>query len=62
VATLTGAIMTLQAAGDYAKAKDMLTRLAVVRPEVKKVLDKLTGIPVDIEPRFTTAAELEGKK
>ncbi len=58
VAALTREIMTLQAAGDYAKAKDMLTRLAVVRPEVKTVLDKLTGIPVDIEPRFTTAAEL----
>ena len=53
VTALTREIMTLQAAGDYAKAKDMLTRLAVVRPEVKKVLDKLTGIPIDIEPRFT---------
>jgi hypothetical protein len=53
VTALTREIMTLQAAGDYAKAKDMLARLAVVRPEVKKVLDKLTGIPVDIEPRFT---------
>ena len=30
----------------------------MVRPEVKKVLDKLTGVPVDIEPRFTTAAAL----
>jgi hypothetical protein len=62
VAALTREIMTLQAAGDYAKAKDMLTRLAVVRPEVKKVLDKLTGIPVDIEPRFTTATELVSKQ
>jgi len=25
----------------------------VVRPEVQAVLDKLTGVPVDIEPRFT---------
>lgn len=58
VTALTREIMTLQAAGDYAKAKDMLTRLAVVRPEVRQVLDKLTGVPVDIEPRFTTAAEL----
>ena len=48
--------MTLQAEGDYAKAKEMLARLAVVRPEVQKVLDRLQGMPVDIEPRFTTAA------
>ncbi len=58
VTALTHDIMTLQAAGDYAKAKDMLSRLAVVRPEVMKVLDQLNGIPVDIEPRFTTAAAL----
>jgi hypothetical protein len=58
VSTLTREIMTLQAAGDYAKAKDMLAKLAVVRPEVQKVLDKLQGVPVDIEPRFTTAAKL----
>ena len=58
VKALTGEIMTLQAAGDYAKAKDMLSRLAVVRPEVKAVLDRLQGVPVDIEPAFTTAAKL----
>ena len=52
---LTGEFMTLQAQGDYAKAKDMYTRLGVVRPEVQKVLDKLVGVPVDIEPIFTTA-------
>jgi hypothetical protein len=33
-------------------------RLGVVRPPVQKALDKLLAIPVDIEPRFTTAAEL----
>jgi len=58
VSGLTREIMTIQAHGDYAAARDMLTRLAVVRPEVRKVLDRLQGIPVDIEPRFTTAAKL----
>ena len=43
------------------KAKAMLDRLGVVRPEVQKVLDRLTGIPVDIEPKFTTAAQLTGR-
>lgn len=58
VTALTKELMTLQAEGDYAKAKEMLDKLGVVRPEVLKVLDRLTGVPVDIEPKFTTAAEL----
>ena len=58
VTALTREIMTLQAEGSYAKAKDLIDRLGVVRPEVKKVLDRLAAIPVDIEPRFTTAAQL----
>jgi hypothetical protein len=58
VTTHTGDVMTLQAEGKYAAARDLLDRLGVVRPEVQKVLDKLTGIPVDIEPKFVTAAQL----
>jgi hypothetical protein len=61
VAALTRDLMTLQAEGDAAKAADLLTRLAVVRPSVKRVLDRLKTVPVDIEPQFTTAAELEGR-
>jgi hypothetical protein len=55
---LTRDILTLQVEGSYAKAKDLYTRLGVVRPEVQKVLDRLVGVPVDIEPIFTTAGEL----
>ena len=58
VSALTNEIMTLQAEGNYAKAKDMIERLGSVRPEVQKVLDRLIGIPVDIEPKFTSAAQL----
>lgn len=53
VANLTRDIMTMQAVGDYAAAEAMLAKMVVVRPEVQAVLDKLTGVPVDIEPRFT---------
>jgi hypothetical protein len=56
VESLTREIMTIQAEGDAAKAKDLLARLAVVRPPVQKVLDRLTAVPVDIEPRFTIDA------
>jgi hypothetical protein len=55
---LTRDIMTLQAEGSYEKAQDLYTRLGVVRPEVQKLLDRLTDVPVDIEPVFTTAAGL----
>ncbi len=57
VTALTREIMTLQAEGDYAKAKNLLDRLGVVRPEVRKVLDRLVSVPVDIEPRFTSAPQ-----
>jgi hypothetical protein len=50
--------MTLQAEGSYTKAKAMLDTLGVIRPETRAVLDKLAGVPVDIAPRFSSAAAL----
>jgi len=58
VEALTRRIMTLQAAGDYAGAKQMLDKMAVVRPEVQRVLDRLKAVPVDIAPRFVSAEKL----
>jgi len=58
VTGLTRDIMTIQAEGNYAKAIELRDRLGVVRPVVQRALDKMTSIPVDIEPRFTTAAQL----
>jgi hypothetical protein len=58
VTALTRDIMTLQAEGAYDKAKAMIDRLGVVRPETQKVLGRLIDVPVDIEPRFTTAQQL----
>jgi hypothetical protein len=58
VIALTREIMTLQAEGSYAKAKQMIDTLGVLRPPTKAVLDKLAAVPVDIEPRFVTALDL----
>ena len=58
VTALTREIMTLQAEGSYAKARQMIDTLGVLRPQAKAVLDKLTSVPVDIEPRFVTAIDL----
>jgi hypothetical protein len=58
VAGLTRDIMTMQAEGNYAAAKDLRDRMGVVRPPVQKALDSLLEVPTDIEPRFTTADQL----
>ncbi|HEX3816946.1 MAG TPA: hypothetical protein VHW03_01520 [Chthoniobacterales bacterium] len=58
VTGLTHEIMTIQAEGSYTKAKGLSTKLGVIRPEVQRELDKLNSVPVDIEPRFTTAEKL----
>jgi hypothetical protein len=58
VTALTREILTLEGQGNYANAKAMLERMAVLRPEIQRALDRLKDIPVDIEPKFTTAERL----
>lgn len=55
VSDLDREFLTIEATGDYARAKKMLDTLAVIRPEVQRALDRLTHIPTDIEPVFVTA-------
>jgi len=43
-------LLTLEARGDYAGAKRMLTTLAVIRPPMQKALDRVADIPTDIDP------------
>ncbi len=62
VTALTREIMMLQAEGSYQKARTMIDTLGVVRPPVQAVIDKLAGVPVDIEPRFVTAQALLQEK
>jgi hypothetical protein len=59
VRKLTSEIMTLQAEGSYEKAKAMRDKLGVVRPEMQAALNKLKGVPVDIEPRFPLAESVK---
>ncbi len=58
VVNLTRDILTMQAVGGYGDAVQMIEKLAIVRPPVQVVLDRLKDVPVDIEPRFVTADEL----
>jgi hypothetical protein len=51
-------LLTLEATGDYARAKQMLDQLGVIRPNMQKALSGLESIPVDIQPVFLTANEV----
>ena len=55
VRRLTAEIMTVQAEGSYEKAKAMLDKYGIIRPEMKAVLDRMSNIPVDIAPSFPLA-------
>lgn len=58
VADLDHDLLTIEAKGDYDGAKKMLEELGIMRPNVKRALDSLQGIPTDIEPIFVTAEEV----
>ena len=45
-------LLTIEATGDYARAKHMLGELGVIRPNMQKALGGLDNIPVDIQPIF----------
>jgi hypothetical protein len=53
--------LTIEATGDYARAKDMMTKYVVIRPDVQKALDKMKAVPNDIRPEFKTANTLLSK-
>jgi hypothetical protein len=58
VAGLDRELLTLEATGDYAGAKKMMSGMMVLRPEVKNALERLKSVPTDIEPVFVTADSL----
>ena len=54
--------LTIEATGDYARAKAMMTKYVVIRPDVQKALDKMKkSVPNDIRPAFATANMLTAK-
>ncbi|AKQ63933.1 MutT/NUDIX family protein [Myxococcus hansupus] len=58
VVSLTKQLMEIQGRGDRKAAEALLAKQGVVRPPVQRVLERLQGVPVDIEPRYVTAEEL----
>jgi len=57
VRKLTRELLTLQAEGSYEAARAMLAKYGVVRPEMQGALERLKGVPVDIEPSYPLAAQ-----
>jgi hypothetical protein len=62
VAGLDHDLLTLEATGDYAGTKKLMSEMMVLRPEVQNALERLKGVPTDIEPVFVTADALAGGK
>ena len=61
VESLARELLTIEATGDKARAKALLDRLAVNRPETQRILSRLGKVPVDIAPRYVTAEQLEAE-
>ncbi|MCP3164763.1 dipeptidyl-peptidase 3 family protein [Myxococcus qinghaiensis] len=58
VTSLTKQLMEIQGKGDRKAAEALLAKMGVVRPPVRKVLERLKDVPVDIAPHYVTAEEL----
>jgi len=61
VTDLNREFLTIEATGDYNRAKEMMNKYVVIRPDVQKALDKMKTVPNDIRPAFVTAASLQKK-
>ena len=61
IESLARELLTIEATGDKARAKALLDRLAINRPETQRVLSRLGKIPVDVAPRYLTAEALEAE-
>ncbi|HEU4520989.1 MAG TPA: peptidase [Thermoanaerobaculia bacterium] len=57
VRELATELLTIQATGDYDRARRLLDRYGVSTPEIESVTARLADIPVDITPVFPAAGE-----
>ena len=48
-------LLTIEATGDYAGAKEMFDKLAVLRPDTAATIARMSNLPVDIRVSFVTA-------
>lgn len=57
VKSLANELLSIEATGDFARARRLLDRYAKSTPEIASVIGRLKDIPVDITPVFPAAGE-----
>lgn len=57
IKSLSTELLTIEATGDFDRAKRLLDKYGVVNDEINYVNTKLSNIPIDITPVFTGAGE-----
>jgi hypothetical protein len=62
VRKLTGELLTIEAEGSYDRAKAILEKYAVIRPEMQGALERLKDVPVDIEPSYPLAGATRARR
>ena len=55
-------LLTIEATGDYAGARRMFDKMAVLRPDTAATIARLSNLPVDIRISFVTADEIAPEK
>jgi len=58
VKQLANLLLTIQAEGDYGKAKSLIEKYAVYSPIIKTLVEKLSDLPVDIKPIYQIEKKL----
>jgi hypothetical protein len=51
-------LLTLQALGDYDRARRLIEKYRVMSPVMQQMIDRLDHLPIDIRPSFPVAEEL----
>ena len=59
VKDLAHVLLSIEATGNYSGAKELIRKYAVISPSMKSLIDKLSGIPVDIKPVFQIQEEMK---
>ena len=57
VRTLAHELLMIEATGDYDRATKLLDQYGVATPEIEAIMQRLEGIPVDIDPVYVAAGE-----
>jgi hypothetical protein len=59
VTQLAHDLLMIEALGDYAKAQDMITKYKKISPPLKRALEAVSHVPVDIRPIYEIEEQLD---